>query len=119
MSTRKFYTIHTYHSVLKMSKNLKKLANFTRNKEFRRSFLKNFSFAIYKKDLMDIFNEALEIKDELMTIESKLLDAFGDSLPDTVIRKLTNHLNVEDLPSDAPENQVDLVFVPKNFSHSY
>lgn len=93
----KFYGSYTYYFVL-VSKKFKKLANLTRNKDFVKHFKDGLSFPCYNDDLQRILEEAIQMRDQLLTIESRLKFTFGHSCPDIVIRKLANSLTVEDLP---------------------
>lgn len=98
MSSVTFHAPYTYYSVLKMSKNLNRLAKLLKNQEFEKSFLKHFSFELYEQNLMNIFEEALKIRENAKKIESRLKSIFGSYFPDVVMRKLENHLTVKDLP---------------------
>lgn len=70
MSNFKFYAPFTYYSVLQMSKNIKKLANLTKNEEFLAKFEANLdSFSCYKSDLQEIMAEAVQLKNQLDAVE--------------------------------------------------
>lgn len=97
MANTKFYASHTLYSVLKMSKNIKKLAHLLKNKEFIAKFEENLSLSYYKNDLIQIFEKAIKVRDDLLIVNCKLYTIFGDALPDLIIDKLTEHLNAEDL----------------------
>lgn len=100
MRDTKFYGVYSYYSMLRMSKGCKKLAHLTKNREFVDSFKENLSsFACYKKDLMKILEDATRVRDDMTIVQSRLKSVLG-SLPDVVIRKLTENLTVEDLPLD-------------------
>lgn len=100
MTDTKFYSNYSYYSVLEMSKNIKKLANLSKNKEFVSKFLKNINkFPCYESELRKILEEATEMKNKSMALCSELYKLFKDSFPDVVIRNLTRHLTLEDLPS--------------------
>lgn len=98
MSRTKFYPPYSYYSVLNMSKNIKKLSNLTKNDEFVVNFKKNLSFPLYRNDLEYIFNEAVQLRDDSLTILSRLNSIFGDILPSIVNKKLAANLSVKDLP---------------------
>lgn len=90
---------YSFLFVLKPSKNLKKLAHLFKNEKIVTMFEENLDrFLYYKDDLQRIFDEAIQLRDELIDTETRLYSIFGDHLPDIVIRKLTNDLKVEDLP---------------------
>jgi len=97
MSRTKFYPPYSYYSVLKMSKNIKKLAKLLKNEKFKAQFEENLSFHYYKDDLMRIFHEAQQVSEESVTVYIKLFSIFGELIPDVVIRKLSENLKPEDL----------------------
>lgn len=98
LSNFKFYASFTYYSVLKMSKNIKKLASLVKNKEFVSKFHMSFSEVFYfKDDLRRILEDAEKVRDEFEEVVSRLDSTFGDFLPDIVIRKLAYNLRLEDL----------------------
>lgn len=69
MSKTIFYAPYSYYSVLKMSKNIKKLAYLAKNNEFVVAFKANLiSFSHYKDDLRRIFKKAVQLRDECVTI---------------------------------------------------
>lgn len=98
MAKSKFYSSYSYYHVLKMSKNIKTLANLTKNKNFVRKFHENLSFHYYRDDLKRIFDEAVEVRDKSIIVRSRLCSVFGELFPDVVISKFANNLSVEDLP---------------------
>lgn len=99
MAKYKFYARYSYYCVLKMSKNLKKLANLTVNEEFKSHFEESLhKFSYYKADLQRIYEKAIKIRNELEAINLRLKTIFKDFLPDIVIRKLAINLNIDDLP---------------------
>lgn len=101
MAKTKFYASYSYYSVLKMSKNINKLSKLTRNEEFVRNFKKNLNsqkFFLYNSDLVEIFKEAVELRNESQIVVNKLNSIFRDSFPDLVIRKLAVNLSLRDLP---------------------
>lgn len=99
MSSTKFYGLHSYYSVLKMSKNIKKLANLTRNEEFLQRFeLDLHRFRFFQDDLRFILEKAIQLRDKIDIVYSKLYSVFKDSFPDIVIRKLVENVTVKDLP---------------------
>lgn len=93
-----FYYPFSYYNVLSMSKNIKKLAKLTKNSNFVKEFEENLSLFYYKDDLQKILNEAIELRDRLNIVYSRLEFVFGDYFPDVVIRKLSENLCLEDLP---------------------
>lgn len=100
MSSTKLYDFYSYYYVLKMSKRSKrKLANLTKNNEFVTKFEENINkFFYYKSDLQRIMEDAIQIRDESIIVDSRLKTAFGDSLPDVVKKILALHLRAKDLP---------------------
>lgn len=97
--------IHEFHSglslydILRMRKQREKLTLLTKNEdlvEAFRSCWKREWFENYGDDLDDIFNEALERRDLLVTEEEKLYSVFKDYLPVLVTRKLAYYVK-EDL----------------------
>lgn len=107
MTVTKFYASYTYGFILKNSKNVKKLANLAKSKEFVSSFEANLQlFTYYKNELKNIFDEAITLRDQLVIVESRLKIAFGDFLPGVILRKLSGNLCVKDLPLD-PADDVD------------
>lgn len=57
-------------------------------------------FPHYEKDLQKVFDEAIEIYNEMLTVVSRLKSIFGDCLPDLVIEKLSGNLLATALPLD-------------------
>lgn len=102
MSNIKFYGCYTYCSVMKISKcNIKKLAFLTRNQDFITKFKAHLhKFPNYNTDLLGILEEAIRIKDKLLIVESRLKSVFHNSLPDIIIRNLSNNLTLDELPLD-------------------
>lgn len=98
MAKKKFYPPYSYYSVLKMNKNIKRLAMLTKNKDFVKKFKPKLLFPNYRSDLRKIFNEAVEVKNELEIIECRLKSIFNTKLPDTVIDVLVQNLKPKDLP---------------------
>lgn len=98
MQKIQFYQPYSYYFVLKLSKNIRKLANLTKNDEFVSSFLEKLSFfSIYKNELQRIFDEALLMRDQMLLIESNLKTIFDNVLPEVVIRRLAEYIKVEDI----------------------
>lgn len=94
MNNTKVYWFYTYFSVLKMSKNNKKLVHLTRNSKFISQFEANLDeFPFYKDELGTILENAIQLRDKYDTLLSDLNSVFGDYLPDIVIRKMADHLN--------------------------
>lgn len=99
MLSTKFYTIYSYCSVITMSKNIKKLSNLVKNEKFIKNFEANLpAFPNYESDLKRILDEAIQLRNRVLLVESRLKAAFGNSLPDIIIRKVAENLSVEDLP---------------------
>lgn len=99
MANIKFYKPFSYYHVLKMSKSIKKLANLTKNNDFVKKFEENLNeFYFYRNDLRTIFDKAVKIKDDFVTVESRLYGILEDYLPVVVAGKLSKNLMPEDLP---------------------
>lgn len=99
MASTKFYGFYTYYSVMKMTKNLKKLAHLTKNEKFTSKFKKSLvGFPYYAVDLHRILEEATLLKKKFEASLSRLNFIFNDFLPDVVYRKMSENLKVEDLP---------------------
>lgn len=99
MANTKFYGHYSYYFVLKMSKNIKKLASLTKNEEFSAAFEENLSsFSYYQSDLRAIWDEAIQLKNETFVVSSRLNSVFVNFLPDVILRKLAQNLSVSDLP---------------------
>lgn len=81
-----------------MSKNIRKVANLTKNEEFVAKFEENMDeFTYYQKDLSKILEEAKEVKNRSEVIYSQLYSIFHRSFPDVVIRKLADDPNLKNL----------------------
>lgn len=101
LSKNHFYNSFTYYDVLKMSKNIKKLAKLTKNFDFVDSFLKNYPLSSYfNEELCLIFNDANYFNEQNLIVKLKLSALFKNYLPDVVINKLVENLNIQDLPSE-------------------
>lgn len=100
MANTTFYHSYTYYSVLKMSKNMVKLANLITNKEFVAAYEKNLSFSCYNNDLLKILNQAIKARDEAAVVYSRLNSVLKNFLPELVIEKLRDNLTIKDLPLD-------------------
>lgn len=99
MKNTKFYGNHIYYSVLKMSKNLRKLGFLANNLEFTYRFMEKLHlFTCYGSELRRIMNEAIRVKDEFVTVEERLKSTFGIFIPDVFLRILAEYLSVDDLP---------------------
>lgn len=99
MSNTKFYGSHTHFSVLMMTKNMKKLRRLTQNEEFLEKFENSLpTFSCYGNDLRIVVEEAIQLRDELRAVVSRLIAVFKNFLPDIVIRKLAENLTLQDLP---------------------
>lgn len=97
MKKTKFYGDYNYHCVLRMDLNeLKRLA---RNKELVQNFLSKLpELTHYETDLQKKLVEAIRLRDDLVAVEIRLKQVFGDYLPDVVIRLLAEYLELKDLP---------------------
>lgn len=99
MATKKFWASMSFYSILKMSGNLKKLSNLTKNKKLVSQFNKKIrQFFYYKEDLLNIWNKAVEIKNISLEVEFRLKSVLDHYFPEIVIRNLAKNLNIEDLP---------------------
>lgn len=99
MKNKKFYAGYSYHYILKMSTNIKKLAQLTKNHEFVLKFELNLkSFSNYENDLRKILEEAVQEKNRLYAVEARLKSILCNCLPDIVVRNLAKNLILEDLP---------------------
>lgn len=99
MSLKKFYRSYSYYFILKTSQSPKKLAKLTKNKDFVAMFERNVSvFQFYKDNLQFIFDKAIQVRNKLIFVETKLNKIFGQYLPEIVIKKLSKNLTLEDLP---------------------
>lgn len=101
MADEKFYGTFSYYSILKMSKNIRRLARLVKNDEFTANFraglvkLDNF---IYKDELTKFLEEAVAVKNGMDTVFTRLNHIFKDYLPEIILRKLMDDLAPEDLP---------------------
>lgn len=100
MLKTKFFSSYSYHSVMKMSKyDINRLAKLTKNKNFLNKFTQNLEIFInYYDELQRILMEAIEVKDNLEIVYSRLVSIFGDFFPTVILRILANNFKVEDLP---------------------
>lgn len=97
MSSIKFFPPYSYYCVLKMSKNVKKLANLTKEDGFVQKFYENLHrFSHFKDDLQTILDEAVEIRNNFRY--RRLISIFGKILPAAVIKKIAENITVKDLP---------------------
>ena len=100
MSTTKFHASYSYYSIFNKSITTKKLAHLTKNKELVAKFHEDSrKFSCYQKELLKNFQEAVDLKVNMETVESILYSLFGGAFPSLTIRKLTNFLSVENFPS--------------------
>lgn len=99
MENTKFYPPYSYYFVLNYCKNLKKLAELTKNEEFISAFIESLSlFPYFIKDLSGILEEAIHVRNDSLEVSSRLKSVFKQILPDLVIKILAEHLTLEDLP---------------------
>lgn len=100
LSSLKFYKCYTYVCVRKMSiGNMRKLAKLTKNEEFVSSFYEKLAgFHFYKDEYETILEEAIRMKNEMLTVDFRLKYIFGDTLPDVVLSVLADNLTLKDLP---------------------
>lgn len=98
MAETKFYGPHSYYSLLKIYKNVKKLAKLTENEIFLTKFKENLNqFRCYEEDLQTVLEEAVKVRDKTREVYSNLCSVFGKFFPDVVIRKLTDAVIYNDL----------------------
>lgn len=99
MASTKFYDIYSYYDVLKMSKNIKKLAKLMQNDQFLKKFQEKLpNYVYYMDDLKEIWDEGFMLEGKIVEVYSSLNSVFSQIFPDVVIRKLTDRLAVEDIP---------------------
>lgn len=99
MLRTEFYPGYPYIHILLKTKNLKKLANLAKNKEFVSNFETHLiKFSNYVDDLRTNFDEIVQIRDRSLMVEERLSALFHGILPGVVIRILAQNLSVEDLP---------------------
>lgn len=99
MQSYDFFHGWPLYYILNMRRNRKKLTLLTRNEEFVTAFRRcnRRSFKYYGKYLDEIFEEALERRDILMTEEKKLKSVFKNyNLPELSVRQIAYYEN-EDL----------------------
>lgn len=103
MSRTKFYACFTYYSVMDMSKkNVKKLAKLTKNDKLVSNFEENVhQFSHYENDLRTMLEEAIQVKERSLIVETRLKHALCGSFPDVVVRKLADNLTTADLPFES------------------
>lgn len=96
-----FYPPYSYLCVLKMSTNITELAKLTKNKKFVSSFEANLPvLSFYGDELREIFDEALQVRDQFPMVYSRLYSIFRKVLPDVVIRELAGYLTLKELPME-------------------
>lgn len=99
MARSVFYLSYSYFSILKMNRNIKKLAVLTKNEEFVAAFEKNLtSFSCYKQDLQRIFQEAIKLRNETVVVYNRLHSVLKNLFPKIVVKKLADNLIIQDLP---------------------
>lgn len=99
MAGTKFHKSLTYYSVLKTSRNLKRLARVLNNEDLVKEFRENLNkFPRYQSDLENVLEEGIRERENSIIVISRLNSVFGGFLPDLVIRVLAENLAVEDLP---------------------
>lgn len=87
---------HTLYSVLKMSKNMKKLVKFIKNDNNIKNIKKNaMKLTYYKNDLNSILAEAIFLKESLQSIYDELNKIFYKYLPATILTKLSEILLIK------------------------
>lgn len=95
---QEFYASYSLYSVLKMSNNIKKLANLLMNEDFVEHFQKNMTkFCYYEDDLQVILGKAMKARDNILIIESKINTLFGNVFPSVVKENFIKYLTFEDL----------------------
>lgn len=91
MADEIFYPPFSYYSVMKMSKNIKKLACLTKIKDFERKFIeKMIGFENYENEIWITFEDALSIRNNMLAMYDTLQNLFGNLLPDVAIRNLAS-----------------------------
>lgn len=98
LSEKIFFKSYSYCSVLKMSRNMKKLAYLMRNVKFVQKFLDFLPCTFYDNNLRSIYEEAIKIRNSSLIVENRLKYIFDDFFPKVVIRELSKSLDCEDLP---------------------
>lgn len=99
MSSTRFYGNRTYVQVLKMSKSFDKLANLTKNDEYVKKFRASLKlFDYYKDDLEMVLKRAIELRNESLEVYKIIETIFHELLPEVVLRNLSGHLGIKDLP---------------------
>lgn len=77
MANTKFYNAYSFYSVLDKSLNIKKLAYFTKNEELASKFQNiGQQFSYYHEDLQRIWAEAVQVRENIEIVESKLNSIF-------------------------------------------
>lgn len=99
MASTEFYAPYSFYSILKMSISTKRLALLAKNNNLVSKFEEKVcTFSCFKSDLQIIWEEAIQIRDNLEVVESRLNSVLCNFFPDVVLKKLAKNLTVEDLP---------------------
>lgn len=99
MASFKFYKNLTFLSMLNKSINIHRLARFTKIEEVEMKFDTIINkLVVYKIDLKNIWEKAIQCRGNFEILISRLYSAFGNLLPDTVIRKLAYSFSLKDIP---------------------
>lgn len=97
MASTEFLAPHSFYSILKKSKAIKKLANLAKNEELVLKFntkLQNLYY--YKNDLQRNWEEVIRVRDNSEEVFSRLHSIFHNYLPSVVIKILSKNLKLED-----------------------
>lgn len=104
MNDTKFYNNFSYYDILKISRNIKKLANLTLNDELVDKFFDNLiEFSYFYEELSKAWNKAIKVGKDLNEVNDRLFNIFN-FLPFLVRRKLASNLTLDDLPIPSPAN---------------
>lgn len=103
MSNTTFYSFLTFYSVLKMSKDVKILANIVKKEKNIKAFESKLSlFPHYSKELLQVLEAAVIVRDEerieTQLVYARLKGILNNCIPDLVIRNLIKNLTLKDLP---------------------
>lgn len=113
LENTKFYKNYTYYSMLKMSNNMRKLAHLTENNLFVTAFLEGLIYPCYKKNLLSVLEEAVALRRKFETAYLNVNSAFGNALPEVVLREIADNVTFEDLS----EQQVNKLQIFTGYLH--
>lgn len=101
MAETKFYAPYSYYRVLKRSMEIKKLSKLAKNEELFSKFEEFMcKVSYYKKDLQEVFENAVTVRDRSDEVVSRLSSVFEKILPEDVILNFSEYLGVEDIPRE-------------------